>query len=108
MEDACTVFEGTLEELELLTEGGSPLTLAGFSLEHRESSVSEQAPTEAESSPGGENLPRYEFFFDQEEHFSWEEEFRGVDGLLDESPPQVIEEAPGIGGNSTTKGGGEM
>lgn len=51
MEDACTVFEGTLEELELLAEGGSPLTLAGFSLEHKESPVSEQAPTEAESSP---------------------------------------------------------
>lgn len=93
MEDACTVFEGTLEELELLAEGGSPLTLAGFSLEHRESSVSEQAPTEAESSPGEENVPRYEFIFDQEEHFSWEEEFRGVEGLLDESPPQVIKEA---------------
>lgn len=67
LDDTCMVFEGTLEEL---APWGSPLTLVGFSLEHRESPVSEQAHMEAEGSsgdsPGGENQPRDEFIFDQE------------------------------------------
>lgn len=48
------VFDGTLEELELLAEGGGvPLTLVGFSLKHREPPVLEQAPMEFEDISGG-------------------------------------------------------